>query len=301
VNIPITVNPIPYHRLLDQNFKQNFDDYLKLCLRYSGYAVIKLPSDIVQTIDHHKQFWNNFFDRELKKRMLCSLDKNTYGGYGGYYNEKHRHMFQISPILPRKSPPWIENEPEFEDTALELFYLLESIAKTCLTSIARSIGINPQLFLQVCEKDFQPRLLGTAVRVCKYKKKKKNTGSLCYEHTDTTILSIGVISDVPELQFYDKRKKSWISVEEGLDESHAVVFIGRILARMTAGYFQPAYHRVFRCQNDERLSFPFFLRPRDDALFQIDDIIRSSNLKNWKVPSSVAPTETLYTHPDMWR
>jgi len=162
------------------------------------------------------------------------------------------------------------------------------------------MGVNPQLFLDVCEKDFQPRVLGTTVRVCKYKKKKKNTGSLCNDHTDTTILSIGVVSDVPELQFYDRGRQCWYTVEEGLDDTHAIVFIGRIFSRMTAGYFQPAYHRVFRSQNDERLSFPFFLRPKDDALFQIEEIIRSSNI-HWRVPSSVAPTETLYTHPDMWR
>jgi len=300
VYIPMTVTAIPYQRLLDQNFKQNFDEYLKLCLRHFGYAIIKLTPTMVQQIEKHKQFWNNFFDRETEEKNVCTLDKNTYGGYGGYYNEKNRQMFQIAPILPRQSPPWFENEPEFEDTSLEIFYLLESISKTCLTSVARGIGVNPQLFLQVCENQFRPRILGTSVRVCKYKKKKKNTGSLCFEHTDTTILSLGVVSDVPELQFYDKRTRNWICIEEGFDSTHAVIFVGRILARMTAGYFQPAYHRVFRSQNDERLSFPFFLRPREDAEFLIEDIIRSSSL-HWNLPPSIAPIETLHTHPDMWR
>jgi len=182
-----------------------------------------------------------------------------------------------------------------------MYHFFKDIAITCLESIARSMNIDPNLFLNVCEKDFEPRLLGTSVRVCRYKKKKENIGVLCREHTDTTLLSLGMVSSVPELQFYDKNKSEWITVEENLDETHVIVFVGRILARMTAGYFQPAYHRVYRTKNEERLSFPFFLRPREDANFQIQKIVQSSNLKNWKIPTSIAPIETLKTHPQMWR
>jgi len=162
------------------------------------------------------------------------------------------------------------------------------------------MDIDPKLFLDVCEQNFEPRLLGSSVRVCRYKKKKKNTGTLCSEHTDTTILSVGIVSSVPELQFYDKVRSKWITIEEHVDDTHVIVFAGRILARMTAGYFQPAYHRVFRTKNEERLSFPFFLRPRDNAKLQIQKIVQTSNL-DWKIPPSIAPTETILTHPDMWR
>jgi len=186
-------------------------------------------------------------------------------------------------------------------TAVEMFYFIEKIAKTCLISIARSLDVDPNLFISACESEFQPRLLGSSVRVCRYKKKKKNVGSLCSEHTDTTLLSLGFVSSVPELQFYDKAKSKWITVEENFDETHVVVFVGRILARMTAGYFQPAYHRVFRTKHEERLSFPFFLRPRENAIFDIEKIISTSNLKNWPLPSSIAPQETMLTHTDMWR
>jgi len=199
------------------------------------------------------------------------------------------------------TPPWPKDEPEFEQASVEMFNFIEKIAKTCLTSIARSLDVDPNLFISTCESEFEPRLLGSSVRVCRYKKKKINMGSLCSEHTDTTILSLGFVSSVPELQFYDKAKSKWITVEENFDESHVIVFVGRILARMTAGYFQPAYHRVFRAKNEERLSFPFFLRPRENAIFDIQKIISTSNLKNWPLPSSIAPQETMLTHPDMWR
>jgi len=73
------------------------------------------------------------------------------------------------------------------------------------------------------------------------------------------------------------------------------------MARMTAGYFQPAYHRVYRTQNEERLSLPFFLRPREDAVFEIEEILNTSNLNHWSMPPTIATKETITTHPDMWR
>jgi len=164
-----------------------------------------------------------------------------------------------------------------------------------LSAISTSIGVDPQLFLDVCEEEYSPRMLGTSVRVCKYKKEAQNTGVICVPHTDTTILTIGPVSTVPELQFFDRSRGDWVYAESEVDDTHIILFAGRMLARMTAGYFQPAYHRVFRRFVDERLSCPFFLRPRVDAILENEKIIKSSNIKNWQLPGGIASREILVT------
>jgi len=88
-------------------------------------------------------------------------------------------------------------------------------------------------------------------------------------------------------------------VEDKVDERHVVVFPGRTLSRITAGYFQPAFHRVFRQSGDERLSMPFFLRPREDAVFDIEQIISTSNLQ-WTRPTWIMPQETINHDPAVY-
>jgi len=233
-----------------------------------------------------------FFDKEQEYKDACVVHKEPSGAYGGYYDENDRQMFQVVPLMLGCNPPWPAGDPEFQEKSVEMFFFLEKITKTCFTALAQSIGIDPQLFLSNCEEEFSSRMLTSSVRVCKYKKQEHNTGIICVPHTDTTILSLGAVSSVPELQFYD-RSKGWVFAEADLDDSHMVLFVGRMLARMTAGYFQPTYHRVFRKYSDERLSLPFFLRARESAIFEIEKIIKSSNIPNWPIPGGIAPTEIL--------
>jgi len=103
------------------------------------------------------------------------------------------------------------------------------------------------------------------------------------------------VSTVPELQFFDRSRGEWVYAESEVDDTHMIIFVGRMLARMTAGYFQPSFHRVFRRYVDERLSLPFFLRPRTDSIFENEKIIKTSNLTNWQLPRGIAPRERLIT------
>jgi len=85
-----------------------------------------------------------------------------------------------------------------------------------------------------------------------------------------------------------------------VDSTHVCVFVGRTLARLTAGYFQPALHRVFRNDDRDRISCPFFLRPREDANLEIEKILGTSTIC-WSRPNSVAPVESLKMNFDLWR
>jgi len=289
------VDPIPYSRLLDIKYRDNFSEFLKLQLRYYGWSFVKLPPDMVEKINEYKAMWNKFFDNDQEFKDACIINKGPSGAYGGYYDETDRQMFQVVPLMLGCTPPWPEGDPVFQEKSVEMFFFLEKIAKTCLTAIAHSMNIDPNLFLDVCEEEYSPRMLGSSVRVCKYKKEAENTGVICVPHTDTTILSLGAVSTVPELQFFDRSRGEWVYAESEVDDSHIIVFSGRMLARMTAGYFQPSYHRVYRRFVDERLSLPFFLRPRVDAILENEKIIKTSNLKNWQLPGGIAPREILVT------
>jgi len=246
-NIPIkTVHPIDYSRLLDYQNKANFNDFFIQYLRFFGYAFVKLPPNMVKKYKKYTQIWDDFFDNvelgtdtTLPKYNIDNGEKSV----GGYYDETDRQMFHLVPMLMGCTPPW-PRDPVFQKKAIKLFFLLETVAKTALIAVSRGIGVDPALFLDVCDKEFSSRLYGSSCRVCRYKKQEENTGVICTEHTDTTILTVGPASKVPELQFYDKINGEWVYVEDKVDDSHVVIFVGNILARMTAGYFQPTFHSV---------------------------------------------------------
>jgi len=201
--IPVkNVESIPFSRLIDVKYQRNFGDFLAMYFRYFGYAYIKLTDQMFDMIKEFKELWNGFFDMSQEEKEASSLARIMSGAYGGYYDEDDRQMFHIAPMMLGCTPPWPANKPQYQLKALETFRMLENLGKICLTALARSIGIDPQLFLQSCEIEYAPRLLGSSCRVCRYKKQEQNTGVICPEHTDTTIISIGPISTVPELQFF---------------------------------------------------------------------------------------------------
>lgn len=53
--------------------------------------------------------------------------------------------------------PWPKNPPEFREIMLKSFSLLEKIAETCLSSLAKSAGIDYNRFASLaCEPEIIP-------------------------------------------------------------------------------------------------------------------------------------------------
>eukprot|EP01090_Pellita_catalonica_P021999 TRINITY_DN8394_c0_g1_i3.p1 TRINITY_DN8394_c0_g1~~TRINITY_DN8394_c0_g1_i3.p1 ORF type:complete len:583 (+),score=96.87 TRINITY_DN8394_c0_g1_i3:51-1799(+) len=288
--IPITLQPIDFSRLQKSKFKDDYCSFLSHHIRHFGYAYVKLPQEMLTKLNDYKKMWLKFFERPKKEMLKYQLPS---GMYGGYYDQEDRHMFHVAPFMLGSSPPWPQEPSDFQFKAVEMFRMLENIAKTCLTALAHALNIDPELFLDFCEERFFPRHLGSSCRVCKYKKQERNSGIICIEHTDTTILSVGPVSEIPELQFYNRATREWVYAESEVDNSHVIIFAGRMLARLTAGYYQPTFHRVYRRCGEERLSLPFFLRNRGEAVIDSVKIIENSNLRHtWEVPKFLRRRET---------
>jgi len=164
---------------------------LTMHFRYFGYTFIKLPNKMIIKINKYMDIFRTFFTKDLYYKQQTSLDVTNCGGYGGWYDQGSREIFHVSPIMLGCTPPWPAGDLKFQKNAIKLFSTFNYITKTCLHAVAIGINVDPTLLLGLCETEWkQPLRMGSSYRVCKYTKKEDSVGSICAEHTDTTLLSV---------------------------------------------------------------------------------------------------------------
>jgi len=89
----------------------------------------------------------------------------------------------------------------------------------------------------------------------------------CMVHQDKGLLTLLPRASFPGLEILDFGK-IWILIEEFTDNDDVIVFGGRILEKISGGYFTPIRHRVVRFPKKERLSMPFEVQSNDDAILE---------------------------------
>eukprot|EP01125_Pyxidicula_operculata_P010714 TRINITY_DN3529_c0_g1_i1.p1 TRINITY_DN3529_c0_g1~~TRINITY_DN3529_c0_g1_i1.p1 ORF type:complete len:337 (+),score=57.25 TRINITY_DN3529_c0_g1_i1:30-1040(+) len=98
-DVPFRPQPISFSRLQNIKYHQDFAQIFSMHLRYFGYAIIKLSDQMSDDLQQHKQMWMDFFDKDQDEKDECTLSAFIKEGYGGYYDENDREMFQVCMIL----------------------------------------------------------------------------------------------------------------------------------------------------------------------------------------------------------
>jgi len=106
------------------------------------------------------------------------------------------------------------------------------------------------------------------------------------EHTDSTFITVALVSKVPGLQMRPDNQcfdtMDWVDVEEleGVNHYDIAVFVGDFAALFTKEYYKAARHRVVRPKQNvcNRISMPFLVRGRPEH--QVDTTKYDPEQKN---------------------
>jgi isopenicillin N synthase-like dioxygenase len=93
------------------------------------------------------------------------------------------------------------------------------------------------------------------------------------DHTDSGLLTVAPKATANALEVLERSDLTWTPVEEGLEEGDVLVFAGETLSRVCNNYFPSLLHRPaarrMSVGAQARLSAPFFLRARPDAVLDV--------------------------------
>eukprot|EP00753_Platysulcus_tardus_P016793 PLAT6042.1.p2 GENE.PLAT6042.1~~PLAT6042.1.p2 ORF type:complete len:477 (+),score=116.36 PLAT6042.1:3365-4795(+) len=108
----------------------------------------------------------------------------------------------------------------------------------------------------------------------------------CMPHEDAGLVTLLPRTDAAGLQAFDWKREQWVSVEEQVGEQEVMVYVGKLLEYVCNGKVRALTHRVVRYPHLSRLSMPYELKPKADAIVTRgegdDDVL-------WRVTDSMHP------------
>ncbi|AWW30650.1 isopenicillin N synthase family oxygenase [Echinicola strongylocentroti] len=168
--------------------------------------------------------------------------------------------------LKKDYPPnvWPEEVPEFKQTALEVFRIIEAAGKSMLQAIA--------LYLELEENYFEDKVLhGNSILRPIHYFPIENPADVpsdavrAAEHGDINLITLLMGASADGLQVL-RKDGQWIPIT-ALPEQ-LVVNVGDMLERLTNKKLKSTIHRVVNPprekMNNSRYSIPFFMHPRSD-------------------------------------
>lgn len=205
---------------------------------------------------------------------LPAADKLRHGATEGPgcqvgYMAQPEHGMEMFEAKLRHDPrwPWPAAIRAAVEDAREL---LHGVALGCLRALAEPLGLDAAALTALLDgpaasTDFAARPHGcsnTAMRVWRY----AAGGEPNAMHCDTTLLTVSPAGTVPGLRLR-RPDGSSLAVEEGsgLGAGQLLLFAGDSLSLLSGGRVPALMHEVVSGAAP-RLSMPFFLRPRQDAL-----------------------------------
>ncbi|CAE7213759.1 F6H1-1 [Symbiodinium necroappetens] len=92
-------------------------------------------------------------------------------------------------------------------------------------------------------------------------------------HTDSSLITVAPKSSAPGLEVKDLQTGEWFNVEDLLNDGEALLFVGDPLDYASGHRYPALMHRPAVCRGssaassmEHRISTPFFLYPRSDAV-----------------------------------
>eukprot|EP00163_Fabomonas_tropica_P000710 TRINITY_DN1048_c0_g1_i1.p1 TRINITY_DN1048_c0_g1~~TRINITY_DN1048_c0_g1_i1.p1 ORF type:complete len:289 (+),score=37.09 TRINITY_DN1048_c0_g1_i1:808-1674(+) len=221
-------------------------------------------------------------DRADKESCMRHPEKRGFEQHicGWLCETPRKEIFHLHSSVRDDPAVWPEGEAgaPFKAAITALYDTLQEVALACLHAVAYDAGQDVSVVDALCDNIPFPWQCSTAMRVFNYMRDEteENDAVLdyqCIEHCDTSLFTVAPASPVPELEMVDSSSMQWEWVEEGCSVEtsgdhlqHVVVFPGSYLARMLAGGVVTPLHRVWHKQKEARISTPFFLRARHDAV-----------------------------------
>lgn len=158
---------------------------------------------------------------------------------------------------------WVKELPEFKDEFLKIYSELEKVGDIVLEALEPSMGVEKGFFKKMTHNG------NSILRLLHYPPIPEGEDPNCVRasaHSDINLITCLISGTTNGLELLDKNGK-WIPVD--CDHNNIVVNVGDMLSRICNDYLPSTVHRVVnpaKEKNISRLSMPFFLHPRKEAL-----------------------------------
>ncbi len=176
------------------------------------------------------------------------------------------------PLAPLYPPNlWPEEVPDFRSAMLALYGALEQASVVVLEALALYLGQPIDCFTGLTAQG------NTVLRALRYpplEGRELPAGAVrAAAHEDINIITLLITSTSNGLELLT-RDGQWLAVNALPGE--IVADSGDMLQRVTNGHIPATTHRVVNPEagNEERLSMPFFVHPRPDAVLRVLDCCR---------------------------
>lgn len=247
-------------------------DALLDSLRSRGFAIFQLESSQAPTLTSFQRASRAFFRQsEAFKNQFRTPELHGYLTPAPGAHE----LFEIRKY---EASTAFKIPEEIRAEWLAGYQLLETVARQVLAAASQRLT-SSDCFLDLLD--------ASTLRILHYDRIPSGPASLVQglfpTHADSSFLTVTPLSSFAALQLKNWSTGAWLSVEEQLHPDELMVFSGECLARLTNNYFPAVVHHPsvekMRNASETRISSPFFLRPRPEALLDT----------TWCAPSLVGP------------
>ncbi|KAK7308572.1 hypothetical protein VNO77_42191 [Canavalia gladiata] len=216
----------------------------------------------------------------------------------GYYDSEHtknikdwKEVFDYTveepTIMPASIDPhdkelihwynqWPEYPPEFREAFQDYSQHMENLALKLMELIALSLGLSPKRF----HGFFKDQT--SWIRLNYYPPCPSPDLVLgCGRHKDTGALTVLAQDNVSGLEVRRKSDAEWIRVKPTPDAY--IINVGDIIQVWSNDAYESVEHRVILHPNQERLSYPYFLKPAHYTNVQpLEELINEQNPPKYK-------------------
>ena len=216
----------------------------------------------------------DFFKRDRAEKNFCAASDGP-GQHVGYMcaDEAGGEMFEAKVNF---DPRWPWPNPRLRDAVLDARRLLHDAAMLCLCSLVEPLELDADALLALL--DGPPDGAALAADPAGYFRARSNTtmrvwnylpgGTGNYAHVDNTLLTVSPAGTQVGLGVRRWNDGTTYWPEARMRPDEVLLFAGDALGYLTGGRVKPLLHWVAppRADGPARMSMPFFLRPRLDAL-----------------------------------
>ena len=190
------------------------------------------------------------------------------------------HVGRELPDGPPRHPAympnlWPDEVKDFRQDMLRLYDALERVSEVMLRAIATYLGEEEEIFTRLTDDG------NTVLRALRYpalQGLELVPGSVrAAAHEDINFITLLITSTASGLELLD-HDGNWLAVNAQPGE--IVVDSGDMLQRVTNGLLPATTHRVVNPDDvaEERMSMPFFVHPRPEAVLRVLDSCRRVDL-----------------------
>lgn len=286
--------------------------------------------------------WEEVFTRAFEQDEETKKGGGTYRSEKklpvGYRKDDEREFFETR-IITRESidgkqviDPCYDAIEHYEKLVKFTVALQRFVARVVLRDLLLDIGINPESVIDLTDIDERVDesinrgshgadicdVSSSLLRICSYpavSSDRQSSGTptdrsdsmIAFgSHTDTSFLTLGLVSSTPGLELYDRKEMKWLAGEEiakrhiSLPTNRDVamtVFVGELLQVLTRAHYRATIHRVRAPTHGTRISCPFIIRGKWGRVVNMRNGLDLDCEEGQERPMEDVHLEKSYEHP----